>query len=64
MNRPSPRALSIIIVTLAAFLMALRTIHSFDVFWYLRAGGEILTRHALPVHDPFSFTSDKDWLNH
>jgi hypothetical protein len=50
------------ILAVAAF--ALRPIHSFDVFWYLRAGAEIVARGALPAHDPFSFTASPHWMNH
>lgn len=47
-----------------AGLTAVRPLASYDVFWYLRSGEEILARHALPATDPFSYTSTQPWLNH
>src|SRR4051812_39721232 len=33
-----------------------------DLWGHVRFGEDILSLHALPVHDPYSFTSDKQWL--
>ena len=48
----------------AAATFCLRQLNSFDVFWYLRTGEEILHRHALLPTDPFSYTSTQSWTNH
>jgi hypothetical protein len=56
--------LATLAVLVAAVVHGVRRIHSFDVFWYLRSGEEILARHALPAVDPLSYTSSQPWLNH
>jgi hypothetical protein len=48
----------------ATGVFSLRQLASFDVFWYLRSGEEILRRHALSPVDPFSYTSAQAWTNH
>ena len=35
-----------------------------DTPWLLRAGEEILRTRSLPRLDPFSYTSQQEWLNH
>lgn len=49
---------------LALAALASHQILSFDVFWQLRAGQEILRTGALPAKDPFSYTSTVPWMNH
>jgi hypothetical protein len=44
--------------------LASHQILSFDVFWHLRAGEEILRTRGLPAQDPFSYTSTIPWMNH
>jgi hypothetical protein len=56
-----PGALLIIVFAMAAFVMAM--LYDPDYFWHLRAGQLILDTHALPSHDPFSFTRpNAPWL--
>lgn len=52
------------VLLLTAGVLAAHRPVSFDLFWYLRAGDEILARHALPTRDPFSYTSFQPWINH
>ncbi len=35
-----------------------------DLWGHVRFGGDILRTHALPSFDPYSFTSDRSWVNH
>jgi hypothetical protein len=49
---------------LAVAALAAHQIFSFDVFWHLRAGEEILRTRGLPAQDPFSYTSTIRWMNH
>ena len=53
-----------ILFLVAAAVFSLRQLTSFDVFWYLRSGEEMLRRHALLFSDPFSYTSAQAWMNH
>src|SRR5205809_4134075 len=52
--RLEPGALLIIVFAMAAFVMA--QLYDPDYFWHLRTGQLILDAHAIPRHDPFSFT--------
>jgi len=35
-----------------------------DLWGHLRFGSDLLATHRFPVHDPYSFTSDRAWINH
>lgn len=35
-----------------------------DLWGHVRFGQDILAGHAVPRHDPYSFTSDRPWINH
>ena len=53
-------------VTLWSFLALLvsTTIADADLWGHLRSGLDILSAKALHVSDPYSFTSDRPWMNH
>jgi hypothetical protein len=53
-------------VTLWSFLALLvsTTIADADLWGHLRFGLDILSAKALHVSDPYSFTSDRPWINH
>lgn len=53
-----------VLFLVAAAIFCLRQLNSFDVFWYLCSGEEMLHRHALLPTDPFSYTSTQSWTNH
>lgn len=64
MRAGGKRALAPALLVSAIFAGGLFRITDPDTPWYLRAGAEILARHALPKVDPFSYTSHQVWLNH
>ncbi len=35
-----------------------------DLWGHVRFGSDILTQRAIPRVDPYSFTSDREWINH
>lgn len=53
-----------VLFLIGAAVFCLRRLSGFDVFWHLRAGNEMLARHALLWADPFSYTSAQPWINH
>jgi len=59
-----PNRVGSVVFLLAAGLFCLRQVSGFDVFWYLRAGDEMLGRQSLLGTDPFSYTSNRAWMNH
>ena len=61
-NRPAWIGLPLLL--LATATLASHRIVSFDIFWHLRAGEEILRTNTLPLVDPFSYTATHRWINH
>ena len=52
-------------VTLAAALISVLVTRADPDLWgHLRFGADILHTHSLPSIDPYSFTSDRPWVNH
>jgi hypothetical protein len=45
-------------------LVSVCPIDDLDTPWYLRAGERLLASRSLPAIDPFSWSSDRPWLNH
>lgn len=67
-TQPAPRRRTVwLLAALLALLMAVATISSnrgFDYFWHLATGRWIVEHGALPLHDPFSVSSDPGrWFN-
>ena len=64
-DRWHPRKLILPLTTLAIFTLALSPLTDPDMFWHLPNGRLIWQTHAIPRHDPFSFTmSGKEWICH
>jgi hypothetical protein len=52
-------------VMLAAALIAILVTRADPDLWgHLRFGADIVHTHTLPSSDPYSFTSDRPWVNH
>ncbi len=57
-----------LLVSLAAFLVSILPVRSYDAFWHLAAGRWIAEHRALPARDPFGLASgnvpwrDGEWL--
>ena len=45
-------------------LLVTRTAADADLWGHLRFGLDMLASRSLPVQDPYSFTSDRPWVNH
>src|SRR5260370_8863737 len=57
--------LMIAILFIMLFVIAVRTPVDTDTWWHLRSGDYILSQHAIPFTDPFSFTrSGQPWIDH
>lgn len=72
---PRPAAAPRVVLGMRAFVVALLAMVSFaaafqfppdyDSWWHLATGRYIVSRHALPVPDPFSFTATgRTWIAH
>jgi hypothetical protein len=48
----------------AAMVFLAFTFADTDLWGHVRFGEDILDQHAVPSHDPYSFTSDRAWVNH
>ena len=48
----------------AAFALASRTQADPDLWGHVRFGSDLLRTHSLPRLDVYSFTQDRDWINH
>src|SRR5690348_2702784 len=53
-------------IALAAVVLAVfaHTRADPDLWGHVRFGDDILRQHAIPRVDPYSFTSDRAWINH
>jgi hypothetical protein len=52
------------ILAVAAAVALSRTTADPDLWGHVRFGRDILAVHGLPGNDPYSFTSDRPWINH
>ena len=55
--------LAVAVLLVLAFLES-QTVADPDLWGHVRFGQDILTTHAIPRQDPYSFTSDRTWINH
>jgi hypothetical protein len=60
-NRAQPAVLAL---CLLAFIVVSRTVPDVDLWGHVKFGHDILTSGLVPATDPYSFTSDKPWINH
>ena len=61
-NLPS-LLLAVLVLVVLAFALS-KTGGDPDLWGHVRFGQDILAAHAVPRHDPYSFTSDRPWINH
>jgi len=60
-----PLAVAAAVVGYAIFLFAPQVLNDGDTFWHIRTGEWILSHHAVPWVDSFSYTfTGKPWLAH
>jgi hypothetical protein len=53
------------LLMLLALAVSLTPIRNYDFWWHLTSGGLILSQHAVPRTDPFSFTAvNAPWVDH
>ena len=55
--------LAVVVIVVLAFA-SLRTAADPDLWGHVRFGQDILAAHSIPRADPYSFTSDRPWVNH
>ncbi len=58
------RLLRVAMLTVAFVYIAFSTAIDPDLWGHVRFGGDIVEDSALQSHDPYSFTSDRAWVNH
>lgn len=46
------------------FALGMNKISDFDVWYHIKTGEYIITHHAIPHHDIFSYTTKEPWLTH
>jgi hypothetical protein len=57
--------LTVIILFILVFAMAVRIPLDTDTWWHLRSGEYILSNRSIPLRDPFSHTRfDQPWIDH
>jgi len=53
------------LLLLLALAVSLTPIRNYDFWWHLKTGSLILSQHAVPRTDPFSFTAENaPWVDH
>ncbi len=63
------RLIAVLFLLFISFIASSTQLTSYDFWWHLKTGDVILETKAIPVHDPFSFTSHEqqriphDWLS-
>ncbi len=67
-DRDTPRRMrtdvaAAIITFVVAFVLIPSTV-DVDLWGHVRFGGDIVHERAIPTVDPYSFTSDRPWVNH
>jgi hypothetical protein len=63
-SRLSPRVATHWLAGAALVVIASMGVTETDIWGHLRFGLDILRTHRLPLVDPYSFTSDQQWINH
>jgi len=59
------RVLLVGLLLLLALAVSLTPIRNYDFWWHLKTGSLILSQHAVPRTDPFSFTAENaPWVDH
>lgn len=63
---PFCNLINVALVSIVAIvtMLATHTAADADLWGHLRFGADLLASGRLPVHDPYSFTSDIAWVNH
>jgi hypothetical protein len=61
---PSPRHLLTAVLITSTAIALLGTTADPDLWGHVRFGQDIIHTHSLPSADPYSFTSDRPWINH
>ena len=56
--------LSLLSIAAIVVMLTTHTAADADLWGHLRFGADLLASGRLPVHDPYSFTSDIAWVNH
>lgn len=64
LRRRRTDAASVAIITFVVAFVLIPATPDVDLWGHVRFGGDIVHERAIPAADPYSFTSDRPWINH